>query len=48
MERPLVPVLAQMEMAGIQVDRQTLSRMSGAFAQKMAALEEAAALSSST
>ena len=39
MERPLVPVLAQMEMAGIQVDRQTLSRMSGAFAQKMAALE---------
>ena len=40
MERPLVPVLAQMEMAGIQVDRQTLSRMSGAFAQKMAALEE--------
>ncbi|MEI6099691.1 MAG: DNA polymerase I [Alphaproteobacteria bacterium] len=40
MERPLVPVLAEMEMAGIQVDRQTLSRMSGAFAQKMAALEE--------
>ena len=32
--------LAEMEMAGIQVDRQTLSRMSGAFAQKMAALEE--------
>ncbi|MGV8985588.1 MAG: DNA polymerase I [Cypionkella sp.] len=40
LERPLVPVLAEMEMAGIQVDRQTLSRMSGAFAQKMAALEE--------
>jgi len=39
MERPLVPVLAEMEMAGIQVDRQTLSRMSGAFAQKMASLE---------
>ena len=39
LERPLVPVLAEMEMAGIQVDRQTLSRMSGAFAQKMAALE---------
>ncbi len=39
MERPLVPVLAEMEMAGIQVDRQTLSRMSGVFAQKMAALE---------
>ena len=40
LERPLVPVLAEMEMAGIQVDRQTLSRMSGAFAQKMAQLEE--------
>ena len=40
MERPLVPVLADMEMAGIQVDRQTLSRMSGTFAQKMLALEE--------
>ncbi|WP_371055164.1 DNA polymerase I [Rhodosalinus sp. K401] len=40
MERPLVPVLAEMEMAGIKVDRDTLSRMSGAFAQKMAALEE--------
>ncbi|SFQ49383.1 DNA polymerase I [Roseivivax halotolerans] len=40
MERPLVPVLADMERAGIRVDRNTLSRMSGAFAQKMAALEE--------
>lgn len=40
LERPLVPVLADMEMAGIKVDRQVLSRMSGAFAQKMAALEE--------
>lgn len=40
LERPLVPVLAEMEMAGIQVDRQTLSRMSGAFAQKMAQLED--------
>lgn len=40
LERPLVPVLAEMEMAGIRVDRQVLSRMSGAFAQKMAALEE--------
>ena len=39
LERPLVPVLAQMEMAGIQVDRHTLSRMSSAFAQKMAGLE---------
>ncbi|MDO5757069.1 MAG: DNA polymerase I [Rhodobacterales bacterium] len=40
LERPLVPVLAQMERHGIAVDRDTLSRMSGAFAQKMAALEE--------
>ena len=39
MERPLVPVLAEMEMAGIKVDRDTLSRMSNAFAQKMAGLE---------
>jgi DNA polymerase-1 len=40
LERPLVPVLARMEMAGVLVDRETLSRMSGAFAQKMAALED--------
>ncbi|MFO6464861.1 DNA polymerase I [Jannaschia sp. KMU-145] len=40
LERPLVPVLARMEMAGIKVDRDVLSRMSGAFAQKMAGLEE--------
>lgn len=39
LERPLVPVLARMEMAGIKVDRDTLSRMSNAFAQKMAGLE---------
>ncbi|MGJ8621256.1 MAG: DNA polymerase I [Yoonia sp.] len=39
MERPLVPVLAQMERNGIKVDRDTLSRMSNAFAQKMAGLE---------
>ena len=39
LERPLVPVLAQMEMHGIKVDRDTLSRMSNAFAQKMAGLE---------
>ncbi len=39
MERPLVPVLAAMEMEGIKVDRDTLSRMSSAFSQKMAALE---------
>ena len=40
MERPLVPVLAEMEMNGIKVDRDTLSRMSNAFAQKMAQLED--------
>ncbi len=39
LERPLVPVLADMEMAGIKVNRDTLSRMSNAFAQKMAGLE---------
>ena len=40
LERPLVPVLKQMEMHGIKVDRDTLSRMSNAFSQKMAALED--------
>ena len=40
LERPLVPVLAQMEMAGVKVDRDTLSRMSNGFAQKMAGLED--------
>ena len=39
LERPMVPVLTQMEMNGIKVDRDTLSRMSNAFAQKMAGLE---------
>ena len=40
LERPLVPVLAQMERNGIKVDRDTLSRMSNAFSQKMAGLED--------
>ena len=40
LERPLVPVLAEMEMAGIQVDRDVLSRMSNAFAQKLAQYED--------
>ncbi|MDP5357850.1 MAG: DNA polymerase I [Paracoccaceae bacterium] len=39
LDRPLVPVLTQMEMHGILVDREVLSRMSNAFAQKMASLE---------
>ena len=41
LERPLVPVLAQMEMHGIKVDAGTLARMSNTFAQKMAELEDA-------
>ncbi len=40
LERPMVQVLADMEIAGIKVDRDTLSRMSNAFAQKMAQLED--------
>ena len=39
LERPLVSVLAQMEKNGVKVDRETLSRMSNVFAQKMAGLE---------
>jgi len=39
LERPMVPVLRDMEMAGIKVDRNTLSQMSNGFAQKMAGLE---------
>jgi DNA polymerase I len=40
LERPLVAVLARMERHGIKVDRDALSRMSNAFSQKMAALED--------
>ncbi|MYZ49155.1 DNA polymerase I, partial [Propylenella binzhouense] len=39
LERPMVPVLARMERRGIKVDRQILSRLSGTFAQKAAAVE---------
>ncbi len=39
LERPLVPVLAAMEQAGIKVDRQMLSRLSADFMQRMASLE---------
>ncbi|ACT57878.1 DNA polymerase I [Hirschia baltica] len=38
-ERPMVPVVAQMERAGIFVERETLSRLSGDFAQRMAQYE---------
>jgi DNA polymerase-1 len=40
LERPLIPVLAAMERRGISIDRQTLSRLSGDFAQTAARLEE--------
>ncbi len=40
LERPLVPVLKGMEMEGITVDRDALSRMSQKFSQKMAGLVE--------
>ncbi len=38
-DRPLVPVLAQMEREGIKVDRDELARMSKEFAEGIAALE---------
>ncbi|HJE25551.1 MAG TPA: DNA polymerase I [Methylorubrum populi] len=40
LERPLVPVLARMERAGIRIDRNMLSRLSGDFSQILARLEE--------
>lgn len=42
LERPMIEVLAGMEMAGVEIDAAHLRRMSGAFAQKMAALEDEA------
>ena len=39
LERPIIPLLAKMEMNGIKVDRNTLSRMSNNFAQSMSGLE---------
>ncbi len=42
LERPLVPVIAKMEQAGIKVDRSVLSRLSGEFAQRMAEYEDEA------
>jgi DNA polymerase-1 len=39
LERPLVAVLARMEAAGIMIDRQILSRLSGEFAQNAGRLE---------
>ncbi|MEO4044394.1 DNA polymerase I [Hoeflea sp. CAU 1731] len=40
LERPMVATLANMEMRGVSVDRQILSRLSGDFAQGAAALED--------
>ncbi|GJE16154.1 DNA polymerase I [Methylobacterium marchantiae] len=40
LERPLVPVIARMEAAGIRVDRNMLSRLSGDFSQILVRLEE--------
>lgn len=40
LERPLVPVLADMEERGISIDRQILSRLSGELGQKAAAFED--------
>ena len=43
-DRPLAPIVADMELAGILVDRSQLSRLSGEFAQRMGALEAEAHL----
>jgi DNA polymerase-1 len=40
LERPLVPVIAGMEQAGIRVDRAVLSRLSSTFAQSLTRLED--------
>jgi DNA polymerase-1 len=40
LDRPLVPVLAQMERTGIKVDRDILRRFSNDFAQRIEELEE--------
>ena len=40
LERPLVPVLVEMERAGIRIDTAILGEQSRAFAQKMAELED--------
>lgn len=40
LERPLVAVLADMEQAGVLVDRDVLARLSHRFAQRMVVLEE--------
>ncbi|MBT5435016.1 MAG: DNA polymerase I, partial [Rhodospirillaceae bacterium] len=39
-ERPLIPVIAQMEQHGVKVDRVELERMSGEFGHRIQALEK--------
>jgi DNA polymerase I len=39
-ERPLIPIVADMEMAGIKVDRAQLNALSKDFSERMAALEQ--------
>ena len=39
LERPLAPVIVDMERAGIKIDASVLSKLSGDFAQRMGALE---------
>jgi DNA polymerase-1 len=39
-DRPLIPVVAAMESAGIKVDRSELKRLSGDFAERIAELEK--------
>jgi len=39
-DRPLIPVVAAMEMAGVKVDREELRRLSGDFAARLAELEQ--------
>ncbi len=40
LERPLLPIIVDMERAGIKVDRAILSRLSSSFTQSIARLEE--------
>jgi DNA polymerase-1 len=40
LERPLAPVLAEMERTGVKVERATLASLSGSFAQIIARLED--------
>jgi DNA polymerase-1 len=39
-DRPLVPVVAAMEMAGVRVDRAELARLSAAYAEEIARIED--------